>query len=108
MKKLLLIALIVSSFSATALVTAKANPITSGKSVDFKTLADITDDKVVCLFVKNRYMPLTKEALKRAGAGKSCRSLGYVGVDYIGINKSSRNKHLFSQAIAEYTGVSAK
>ena len=98
MKNLILAALVLSSLSSHALVSLKNNGVTSGNKQDFKTVAEITEDKAVCLYVKKRYVPITKKAVELA-QGKTCRNIGRVGVDYIGINSTTRNAHLYKEVL---------
>lgn len=99
MKTLLtIITLATITSNANALVSLKNNGVTSGNKQDFKTLSDIKESDVVCAYVKRRYVPITKKAVELA-QGKTCRNIGKVGVDYIGINSSTRNSHLYTEVL---------
>lgn len=98
MKKLILTALVLSTLNAQALVKVKNNGVTSGNKKDFATIEEITDDKVVCIYLNKRYVPVTKKAVELA-QGKTCRNIGRVGVDYVGINSTTRNSHLYESVL---------
>lgn len=84
--------------NASALVKLSDSKKSSGK--DFSSISEITDDKLVCIYVNRKYLPVTKAALKAAN-GKTCRSIGKVGVDYIGVNSSTRNAHLYADLLKQ-------
>lgn len=89
---------LLSTLNAQALVSLKDNGVTSGNKQDFTSVSDIKDSDIVCLYTKKRYVPITKKAVELA-KGKTCRTIGRVGVDYIGINSTTRNAHLYNDVI---------